>query len=138
MGGFGSLLLGSRNPDIFGKIAWISGAFIIDDLIIGNPEVTGGGHNIVYFQNLFGDIPSLNECPDRNPMSAATRALKLGKLPPIFAGCGRHDMLYSRNIRLRDRLTYLGADIKWMDTEGIHDWICFNRMLEPVFAWFLS
>lgn len=135
MGGFGSLLLGSRYPDIFGKIASISGAFILDDLIIGNPEVIGSPNNFTHFQNLFGDIPSLDECKNRNPFVAAIHAIHNTKMPPIFMTCGKYDMLYSRNLNLYNRLNNLGADITWIDAEGEHNWICFNGVLNNLFQW---
>ncbi len=130
MGGFGCLLLGSRHPNLFQKIICISGAFILDDLLIGNPEVTGSSSNVSHFQNLFGDFYSLDEDPSRNPFLAASLALQENKLPPVFMACGRNDMLYTRNIRLRDRLLALGADLTWNETDGDHSWNCFNLLLQ--------
>lgn len=138
MGGFGSLLLGSRYSDIFGKIATISGAFIIDDLLIGNPEVTGGSHNFSHFQNLFGDIPSLDTCTARNPLNTAALALHQKKMPPVFMTCGTNDMLYPRNICLREHLLALGTDLSWLNAQGAHDWKCFDSILESVFSWLTS
>lgn len=136
MGGFGSLLIGSHFPELFGKIACISGAFIIDDILIGNPEVIGNAAtNFSHFQNLFGDIPSLMDCEQRNPMIAAAKALENHTFPSVFMACGKKDMLYTRNVKFRDSLKELGADITWMEMQGGHNWECFNLALEDLFQW---
>lgn len=133
MGGLGSLLIGSHYPSLFAKIFAISGAFIIDDLLIGNPEVMGfGSGNLTHFQNLFGDIPSLEDSPERNPLLSALQALARDPehFPEIRLACGTSDMLYSRNVKLRDKLLAAGADVTWMEAKGVHDWTCFNMLLE--------
>ena len=136
MGGFGSLLLGSRHPNCFEKILSISGAFIIEDLLIGNPEVIGNSANaILHFQTLFGDIPSLETNPERNPEVSALDTLAAGTLPPVFLACGTDDMLYSRNLRLRRILEKEGASITWTEAEGSHHWDCFEKILPEAFTW---
>ena len=137
MGGFGALLLGSRHPELFGRIASVSGAFIIDDLLIGNPEVIGSSPNaITHFQNLFGDIPSLDGDINRNPEAAALYALSERTLPPLFLACGKDDsLLYSRNCSLRIRLENAGADVTWFEADGAHSWICYEKILPGMFAW---
>ena len=137
MGGFGALLLGSRHPELFGRIASVSGAFIIDDLLIGNPEVIGSSPNaIAHFQNLFGDIPSLDVDLNRNPEAAALYALSERTLPPLFLACGKDDrLLYSRNRSLLTRLENAGADVTWSETDGGHSWECYKQILPDVFQW---
>lgn len=136
MGGFGSLLLGSHYPEHFHKIACISGAFILDDLLIGNPEVTGVASNVTHFQVLFGDIPSLAEDPARNPGLAAMHALSSHLLPPVYLTCGTEDLLYPRNKKLRQQLQLAGANIAWSDARGNHDWNFFAPAIAQVIHWF--
>ena len=136
MGGFGALLLGSRHPELFGRIASVSGAYIIDDLLIGNPEVIGLSPNaLTHFQKLFGDIPSLDGDMNRNPEAAAQAALADGTLLPVFLACGKDDMLYSRNSRLLDRLENSGANVTWAEADGSHSWGCYEKILPGMFAW---
>ena len=136
MGGFGALLLGSRHPECFGRIASMSGAFIIEDLLIGNPEVVGSpSDSLPHFHNLFGDIPTLSGDSARNPEAAALEALAAGFMPPVFLSCGRNDMLYSRNLRLRSCLEEAGAEITWAEADGSHGWECFEKILPDVFGW---
>lgn len=134
MGGFGSLLLGSHFPDHFQKIICISGAFILSDLLIGNPEVTGTFlGNLEYFQNLFGCLDTLETSYSRNPAVAAAYQLEKKQLPPVFMACGTEDMLYRRNLRLRDQLREAGANLTWKEARGGHNWKFFSSILED--AW---
>ncbi len=137
MGGFGSLLLGSRHPELFGKIASISGAFILNDVIIGNEEITGKGPKALsHFQNLFGDIPTLEDDPERNPEKAALQALADDRLPPVFLSCGTGDvLLYNRNRKLYTSLTAAGADVTWKEAAGSHQWECYEKILPELFVW---
>lgn len=137
MGGFGALLLGSHHPELFGRIASVSGAYIIDGILIGNEEIVGKSPNaITHFQNLFGDIPSLDGDMNRNPETAALHACSEGTLPPLFLACGKDDaLLYSRNQRLRNRLENAGANVTWSETDGGHSWECYKQILPDVFQW---
>lgn len=133
MGGFGSLLIGSHFPNLFGRIVSISGAFIIDDILIGNPEVIGSPNNIGHFLYLFGNLPSLEKDTDRNPEAAALITLKNSQLPPIFMSCGKQDLLYKRNLKLRNHLLAHGANLHWTELPGNHEWKCFNEALNEAF-----
>ena len=138
MGAFGSLLIGAHNPSLFGKIACISGAFILDDLLIGNPEVVGASANINHFRNLFGDIPTLADDTARNPLLAIeTMANKL-TLPPVFLSCGTEDLLYNRNTKLHHMLQQLGLDVCWFEEYGNHNWDFFHRAIMQALAWLYS
>lgn len=137
MGGFGSLLIGSHYPELFGTIICISGAFVINDILLGNPEVVGDARKTFsHFQKLFGDIPSLNSSSERNPEIAALESLENGSLPPIYICCGKQDMLYSRNQKLYNSLKNSGAEIYITIVEGGHDWNCFNKAVDTLFETF--
>lgn len=136
MGGFGSLLYAGHHPELFSKTISISGAFIINDLLIGNPEVTGiFDGNLAYFQNIFGDIPSLENDVLRNPKTAALTALN-PDFPEIILACGKRDMLYSRNVRLYDCLMNSGANVRWIknndEQAGEHNWLYFRHALNEI------
>jgi len=135
MGGFGSLLLGVHYPEVFGKIACISGAFIIDDLAIGNPEIIGSTANIYHFQSMFGDILSLADDPSRNPWTAIKTIEDKNILSPIYLACGTEDLLYRRNIRLYRRLQERNLDVSWYTSPGNHDWKFFHQAILHTFEW---
>lgn len=135
MGGFGSLLIGAHNPSLFGKMACISGAFIVDDLLIGNPEVVGPVSNIDHFRNLFGDIPSLADDGTRNPLHAVENMDSKQNLPAVFLSCGTEDLLYKRNTKLRRRMQELDIDITWYEASGNHNWDFFQHAILSAFEW---
>ena len=138
MGGFGSLLIGSHYPERFGKIACVSGAFIVDDLLIGNPEITGAVSNIQHFRNLFGDIPSLAEDSARNPWLAVKTALDTGCMPPVYLACGTEDLLYSRNQKMYRQLKMAGTDVTWAEEKGNHDKQFFSHAIPEVLDWLVG
>ena len=135
MGGFGSLLVGAHNPHLFGKIACISGAFILDDVTMGNPEVVGSLSNISHFKKLFGDIPTLAEDISRNPLRAIEAMENKQTLPPVFLSCGRADLLYQRNAKLYYRLRDLSLDVSWYEAHGDHNWEFFRPAIVHAFRW---
>lgn len=138
MGGFGSLLIGCHHPELFGKIACISGAFIIDDILLSNLEVIGSAANAGYFASLFGDLPSLWDDAERNPWIAAQSVLLTGELPPIYLTCGTSDQLIDANRKMFQRLQSAGTDVTWSDAPGVHKWEFFTPAVERVFAWLAS
>lgn len=136
MGGFGSLLLCAHHPERFRKVACLSSAFILDDLLMGNPEVVGGPSNVGHFQNLFGDLSTLADDGARNPWKAIASMPHPQTIPPIFLACGRNDLLYSRNQTMLRRLTSLGLDVSWREAPGGHHWDFFSWAVEEAFSWF--
>ncbi|MBQ9967940.1 MAG: hypothetical protein IJO88_04380 [Oscillospiraceae bacterium] len=135
MGGFGSLLIGAHYPDLFGKIACISGAFILDDLMIGDPEVVGSPSNIGHFKDLFGDIPSLDGDASRHPLYAIEAMENKQALPPVLLSCGTEDLLHKRNVKLYRRMLRSNLDVSWHEASGSHNWGFFHRAILHAFEW---
>ena len=44
------------------------------------------------------------------------------RLPKLYMACGEQDALYAANVQLADKLTALGADIRFEHWTGIHNW----------------
>ena len=49
------------------------------------------------------------------------------QLPKLYMACGEQDALYAANVRLADKLTALGADIRFEHWTGIHNWEFWER-----------
>lgn len=133
MGGFGALLIGAKYPHAFGKIASLSGAFVIADVVIGNPGVLGNA-DPNYFKRIFGSLDQL-EGSSRDPLAVAIRALAQGHLPPVYLLCGTEDVLHAGNRKLANALRDHGARILWQDGPGAHGWEFGNRMLPDLIHW---
>lgn len=129
MGGFGSLLVGSRYSPLFSRIACVAGAFV--------PYILGVGMSAQYFLDTFGDYESL-EGSDREPFGEAKRALSEGRMIPVYLACGRQDIHMACNLRMRDMLQAAGASVAWSEAEGGHEWSYFNRCFPQVIRWLLK
>jgi len=95
-----------------------------------------GYDNVEHFRRLFGDFTTLRTSYERNPVLAATVALKSARLPSLFQACGTEDLLYPRNRAVYRTLTEAGADITWFEAEGNHEWEFFNPTIAAAFQWF--
>ena len=54
--------------------------------------------------------------------SPSVRSADAARLPKLYMACGEQDALYAANVRLADKLTALGADIRFEHWTGIHNW----------------
>jgi S-formylglutathione hydrolase FrmB len=133
MGGFGALLLGAKYAEQFGKIASLSGAFIIPDVVIGNQGVLGNA-DPNYFKTIFGSFDEL-EGSARDPLAEAIRAADQHKLPKLYMLCGKQDVLYRENKKIANVLRDHGAQVNWHEEEGSHIWDFWNRHLLSVVNW---
>lgn len=136
MGGYGSLLIGTRYPERFRKVISISGAFIAHDVAIGNPQVVGGPGDTMalkYFTETFAPFDTLEKDVIRNPV-AAIADCKNNELPKFILTCGTEDELYSRNLAVLETLDKKGASYDWYPIkEGVHDYKAFDVGLRYVF-----
>lgn len=137
MGGFGSLLLGSRFPETFGRIICLSGAFDPADpalkQVLTDPAA---GLPTQYFDALLGNMEQPK--PERNAIASALNALQEGKLPELYLACGTEDFLYSCCCKTRDLLSTAGAKIKWEQGPGIHDWYFWDTYIHKAVRWCLA
>lgn len=136
MGGFGAMLLGSKFPELFGKIASLSGAFIIPDVVIGNQGVLGHA-NPEYFKKIFGSFEEL-EGSSRDPLAEAIRAADKHTLPEIFLLCGRQDVLCRENRNIATVLREHGATVDWSEVDGNHTWDLWNDYLPFMLKWIVD
>lgn len=137
MGGYGASLIGA-NSGAFRKIISISGAYITNDIIIGNPEVWGdrmpvpGSVKGSYLQ-YFLPLGSLEGSRERN-VEAALDELSRGRNTAVFVlSCGDEDWLYERNLRFIERLKEDNISYTFDKIPGGgHDSLCFKEGLWKV------
>ena len=51
------------------------------------------------------------------------------QLPKLYMACGEQDALYAANVRLVNKLTALGTDIRFEHWDGIHDWAFWDTAI---------
>lgn len=136
-GGYGSLLLGSRFSNVYGKIVAFGGAFIIHDVAIGNPGVLGNA-DVRYFRRVFGDFSTL-EGSERDPLWHVQKAVKENRMSPVLLLCGTNDLLFHSNERMCKELHKMGVPAKLIPiVNGDHTWICWNSCMEQTFTWLVD
>lgn len=135
MGGFGALLIGSKYARNFGKIVSLSGAFIIPDVVIGNPGVLGNA-NPDYFKKVFGDFDTL-EGSTRDPVAETIQA-STKDLPEIFLLCGSEDALMPGNLKVVKDLRNHNIPVVWYPHKGAHCWSFWNNSLPMIFEWLVE
>lgn len=136
MGGFGSLLIGAKYSHQFGRIASLSGAFIIPDVVIGNQGVLGNA-DPNYFKRVFGSLENL-EGSSCDPLAEAVRASEHDQMPPVYLMCGNKDILYNGNRKVFNALCRHGVHTMWYDTNGEHTWAFWNTCLPILIDWFVG
>lgn len=137
MGGFGSLLIGSRFAETFGSIISLSSGFLLNvikdeeyltSLNIGNPK---------FYSNIFGDLDTIHHS-DKDPLETCNRAHKKGILPSIYLACGRQDVLFDLSVQMKNDLMQQGIEVTWVEDDGDHDWVFWDKYIEKAIDWSLS
>ena len=135
MGGYGATLIGARTNGVFSKIISISGAYIANDVELGNPEVWGAlnpySHGLKNsFLYYFLPLLDLGESVDRNALAAMRLFKEYNKKPELVIACGTEDWLYQRNLDFLKGLDDLGMKYVFERIDGGgHDAECFKTGL---------
>lgn len=136
MGGFGSILLGARYCEVYGKIVSFGGAFIIHDVAIGNPGVLGNA-DVNYFRKVFGDFSTL-EGSTRDPLFHIQKAANKGKMGSVWLQRGTDDVLYRNNEKMYEELRQMAVPVELISTAGGHRWSTWNQHIKAMMEWLVN
>lgn len=128
MGGYGALRCALKRPDVFSRVASLSGAVDIfwlsqDPMPLGRPFC---------WEDVFGpreEIPG-----SEHDLFRAAEQLKENR-PEIWMWCGTEDDLYDMNVRMRDHLRRLGYALAYSEGPGDHQWKYWDREIQNVLNW---
>lgn len=141
MGGFGALLIGANNPKEFKGIISISGAYFINDILIGNELFVGMSENSEkrkFVRSVFAPVDILENNPKCNPY-AAIKLTGAPNLPPIVLTIGDEDIYYDGNKRIDKLLNSEGAKHTFLVLGGMdHEEICFRDGLRDALESFFG
>lgn len=138
MGGFGALHTGIKYSDTFGKIFALSSALIVDTIKDMESETQDAIADYDYYERVFGNLKELEQS-DKNPAYLAKIKTEKGeKIQPIFMACGKQDFLIEQNRTFREKLSSLGIEVIYEESDGIHDWKFWNEYLEPAIQFLLK
>ena len=114
MGGYGTLKCVLQTPERYAGAAAFSAVADIEEFVAVQTPAEKRELQAVFGQSL--EIPA-----DCNLLTLAEKA-DAARLPKLYMACGEQDTLYAANVRLADKLTALGADIRFEHWTGIHNW----------------
>ena len=114
MGGYGTLKCVLQTPERYAGAAAFSAVADIEEFVAVQTPAEKRELQAVFGQSL--EIPA-----DCNLLALAEKA-DAARLPKLYMACGEQDALYAANVRLADKLTALGADIRFEHWTGIHNW----------------
>ena len=114
MGGYGTLKCVLQTPERYAGAAAFSAVADIEEFVAVQTPAEKRELQAVFGQSL--EIPA-----DCNLLTLAEKA-DAAQLPKLYMACGEQDALYAANVRLADKLTALGADIRFEHWTGIHNW----------------
>lgn len=133
MGGYGAFKLGLALPERFRAVASLSGAVDVASMVERMKREPGFDPNGI-FHSIYGGREIRGS--ENDLFALAARAAEEGKkLPLMYQWCGRQDFLYRDNLRLRDYLNSLGAELTYEEGEGDHQWQYWDRGIERVLLW---
>lgn len=122
MGGYGAALIAAQTG-VFRKIISISGAYIANDVEIGNPEVWGTlSPNSVGLKNsflyYFLPLSDLRESVERNALAAIRMFKERSEKPRFAVTCGTEDWLYRRNLDFLKAMDDLNIEYRFDRIDG--------------------
>lgn len=136
MGGYGAWYLGLSKPQQYGKIAGLSAA--MDIQATWDLGKNGTIDSPFPWEAAFAD-PDHLAGTDKDIFELYRRAAEKGVVPALYQACGTKDFLYQMNLDANKRLTDMGANITYSETEGaMHNWDYWDQELPKVFDWFLK
>ena len=129
MGGYGTLKCVLQTPERYAGAATFSAVADIEEFAAGQTAAEKRELQAVFGQSL--KIPA-----DCNLLTLAEKADASG-LPKLYMACGEQDALYAANVRLTDKLTALGADIRFEHWEGIHNCVFWDAAVRKALDYLL-
>jgi putative tributyrin esterase len=129
MGGYGALKCGLRAPEVFSRVASLSGG--VDAVAITERQKPDG-----YWVDVLGpkeDMPG-----SFNDLFAAASELKDSPIrPDVYMWCGTEDFLYEHNVKMRDHLNALNYDLLYEESPGDHQWKYWDEKIQTVLDWLI-
>ena len=121
MGGYGALKLGLTHPERYAAVASLSGA--LDVRVLERPE------RAELLERVFG-----GRIPPEADLDALLDAAG-GRVPPLYVGCGKADVLLAANERFATRARRAGVDVTTDFRPGEHEWGLWDAMVRDVIGW---
>jgi len=135
MGGYGAWYLALSAPEKYAKAASMSGA--LDIAAVYEQGQDGTMDSPFPWDAIFQDPQTLRGS-DRNLFELLARCQKEGNAPKLYQACGTEDFLYKVNVEARRRIEEMGADLKYEEGPGGHNWDFWDKYIQNILDWMLE
>src|SRR5262249_7974677 len=124
MGGFGSVKLSLKHPDLFASVNSHSGAVGFLRNTPGKPALSAE------FERIFGKSPSGGP---EDPFALVER-IDHGRIPALRIDCGTEDFLLSQNRDFHRHLDSLHISHEYQEFPGGHEWAYWDKHVQEAIA----
>jgi S-formylglutathione hydrolase FrmB len=134
MGGYGTLLLSTKHPELFAAAAPLSGAVWIDTEVVAMADERWNGYmGDLFGKNLKGK-DRLSEHWNKNSILKIIETTPLEKLKTIrfYIDCGDDDFLIKGNMALHSAMIDKGLPHEFRVRDGGHTWSYWRTALPEV------
>ncbi len=135
MGGFGAVRNGLKYHDVFGCLAGLSSAFILERAVNSTYDDPSPIGRRGYMESVFGDLNKLLGS-DKDPRGLITQ-LKVNDadIPRIYLCCGTEDFLLEANRNYHRFLNDNGVEHTYVEGPGAHNWEYWDEYIKKVLDW---
>lgn len=135
MGGFGAVHLALAYPEVFGKAAGLSSAFVTRGIAGMKPGADNGMANYEYYRACFGDLDKVLES-EGNPEWQVKQLKAAGKkIPDLYLCCGTEDFLIEANRGMHRFLEAEQVPHEYHEAPGQHDMAFWSEWIVKVVGW---
>ena len=123
MGGYGAFKFALSFPERYAGAASFSGVMdVISRMESGMFDYSG--------------IKDEEIGPKGDLFELAKKAEKAAKKPKLYQWCGTSDFLYEDNKKFRDFIKNMDFDYTYKESEGDHNWECWNEQIKFILDFF--
>lgn len=127
MGGYGTIRNALTYPEVFGKAAMLSAAYIIHTIAGMQPGFVDTHANYEYYRNCFGDLNEVEKSRN-NPEVLIDELLASGKkIPEILMAIGTEDFLLEPNRGFHRFLEERNVPHSYFESTGGHDMVFWQE-----------
>lgn len=131
MGGYGSIVLSLKHPDLFGSYAAFSSALFTDDKIIKMSEDAYKIYGKIFGDSLKGELRINESWKKNNPFYIVKNNPEQFKNIGMYLDCGDDDRLTNGNCMFHLLLKELNVNHQFIVRDGEHNWQYWRTGIIP-------
>lgn len=135
MGGYGAIRNGLKYSEMFGSVAGLSAALILEMALSADNSSPLPQFRRRFFETVFGDLSKLPGS-DKDPRALIDKLIADQKpIPELYICCGTEDMLINQNREYHAHLEKSGVKHTYVEGPGNHDWVFWDEYILKVLEW---